>query len=378
MVSKRIILFLGVLTLNLANILLLAQEYRYRTILSKDIHPGVIYSLIQTSAPQRIHLISASLKNCALEIGTFRAESLQTVSTQFDSLKRCGFNPLAAINADFFEYVPGVPVGNQISRGNIINTAKTNRTHFGVSKNGRVFIERTSFIGVILNAQNDSLIVDGYNSRDTSQRILLWDLLNEQTLPERVVFMLRIDSVTASRETLWACLESVKRELRQDDYKYLVVSRVDSAQVHDFLISSRALRIAMNFMNLPEIPSEMVGGLGRIVKNGLFISDSVNCIKETGGIEFFKVRHPRTFAAINRDTTMLFLGVVDGRSPQSVGMNFKEMADFIAFIGGTEAVNFDGGGSSTMVIHGNVVNKPSDKTGERPCANSLVLFSVKR
>jgi len=39
-----------------------------------------------------------------------------------------------------------------------------------------------------------------------------------------------------------------------------------------------------------------------------------------------------------------------------------------------EAMNLDGGGSSTMVVAGRVVNLPSDETGERPVASALVLL----
>ena len=40
-----------------------------------------------------------------------------------------------------------------------------------------------------------------------------------------------------------------------------------------------------------------------------------------------------------------------------------------------QGVNLDGGGSTTMVVHGQIVNKPSDATGERPVANALLVIS---
>ena len=38
-----------------------------------------------------------------------------------------------------------------------------------------------------------------------------------------------------------------------------------------------------------------------------------------------------------------------------------------------QAMNLDGGGSTTMVIRQQVVNRPSDQTGERPVANALLV-----
>ena len=38
-----------------------------------------------------------------------------------------------------------------------------------------------------------------------------------------------------------------------------------------------------------------------------------------------------------------------------------------------DALNLDGGGSTTMAIGGRYVNRPSDATGERPVANALAV-----
>ncbi len=71
-------------------------------------------------------------------------------------------------------------------------------------------------------------------------------------------------------------------------------------------------------------------------------------------------RAPRT--AIAYDATHIYLIVVDGRQPDfSIGMTFQELGDFIVnTLNATNAVAQDGGGSSTMVVQGSVVNQPSD------------------
>jgi exopolysaccharide biosynthesis protein len=120
----------------------------------------------------------------------------------------------------------------------------------------------------------------------------------------------------------------------------------------------------------------MVGGVGRILLNGTFVPDSIN-VREKTNLTFLTARHPRTFVGFDKDSTSLYLCVVDGRQAKSVGMNFKEMAEFLLTIGVWNAVNLDGGGSTTMVIRDRIVNSPSDKTGERPVANTLqVIWSV--
>ncbi len=92
-------------------------------------------------------------------------------------------------------------------------------------------------------------------------------------------------------------------------------------------------------------------------------------------------RHPRTCAGIRRDGRILLV-TVDGRTAESQGMTLMKMAALMVSLGCTEAVNLDGGGSTTMWIKGRpsngVVNMPSDNRifdheGERPVANILVV-----
>jgi exopolysaccharide biosynthesis protein len=65
---------------------------------------------------------------------------------------------------------------------------------------------------------------------------------------------------------------------------------------------------------------------------------------------------------------------VDGRAPAySVGASFKESARIMQSLGAIEAVNLDGGGSTTLTIGTEIVNRPSDATGERPIADAIVI-----
>ncbi len=88
--------------------------------------------------------------------------------------------------------------------------------------------------------------------------------------------------------------------------------------------------------------------------------------------------HPRTAIGITEDRTGLILLVVDGRVPFSRGYTMVELAALMEQLGAYEALNLDGGGSSTMVARKRngkvrVVNTPSDgKPREVP--NGLELF----
>lgn len=73
------------------------------------------------------------------------------------------------------------------------------------------------------------------------------------------------------------------------------------------------------------------------------------------------------------------LVTVDGRQAgYSVGMSLNELAAFLLELGAADAVNLDGGGSTTMFLDGKVVNKPSDKEGERSVSDAILVFPRKR
>ena len=121
--------------------------------------------------------------------------------------------------------------------------------------------------------------------------------------------------------------------------------------------------------------TQIIGGCGRFLSGGRNVTDSTSVL-EGITVKFTGARHPRTFAGFDRDTTTLFLCTVDGRQATSIGMMFADMASFLLSLGATEGFNLDGGGSTTMVVRGTIVNSPSDVTGERPVANTLQVIST--
>jgi hypothetical protein len=85
-------------------------------------------------------------------------------------------------------------------------------------------------------------------------------------------------------------------------------------------------------------------------------------------------RHPRT--AVGWNGREICLIVVDGRRADlSIGMTLPELAALCQRLGCEEAINLDGGGSSTLWLDGRVMNVPSDGR-ERPVANGLVLLQA--
>lgn len=88
--------------------------------------------------------------------------------------------------------------------------------------------------------------------------------------------------------------------------------------------------------------------------------------------------HPRTAMGYTADGHLIIM-VVEGRNPGiAEGASLTQLAQLMQSAGCIEALNLDGGGSSTMLINGKETIKPSDKTGQRPVPAVFVISSPKQ
>ena len=94
--------------------------------------------------------------------------------------------------------------------------------------------------------------------------------------------------------------------------------------------------------------------------------------------DFVQTKHPRSAIAVTKDKKVLLI-TVDGRSNgNAIGMSIPELAHLIKVLGGKDALNLDGGGSTTLYLNGEILNHPTDNgrfdhQGERPIPN-IVYF----
>lgn len=119
--------------------------------------------------------------------------------------------------------------------------------------------------------------------------------------------------------------------------------------------------------------AELVIGAGpSLVTDG---KADVRSAEENIAGDIARGRAPRTAIGVKKDGTVILL-VVDGRSRSSAGMSLQELADYMVKLGAWQALNFDGGGSSEMVLDGKILNNPSDGR-ERAVSVGLGVFPTK-
>ena len=111
---------------------------------------------------------------------------------------------------------------------------------------------------------------------------------------------------------------------------------------------------------------DAIAGNPLVVRNGKNVG--YNCPAS------FCARSPRTGVGITKRGRILLV-TVDGRQPgYSVGMGLRELGKLFISLNAVRAINVDGGGSTTMVVRGRVINRPSDPGGERHVSSSILIL----
>jgi hypothetical protein len=115
---------------------------------------------------------------------------------------------------------------------------------------------------------------------------------------------------------------------------------------------------------------DVLGAGPQLLKDGRV---EITSERERMSVSLSTERHPRTAIGTTGDGRVLLV-VVDGRQPGwSDGMLLEELAQLLRELGAVNGINLDGGGSSTMVVQGKVVNRPSDAAGERPVSDAILI-----
>jgi hypothetical protein len=285
------------------------------------------------------------------------------------------------VNADFFLFdPPGVPTGAHVSNGNVV-TGPGMRPVFAVDQSGRPWIGTLGLSGAAVSGA-DSLPIDSWNRLASNG--LAWFDSRYGPAVDTLRGSLRV--VLSDRSGTVQSIDSnrVTTPIPSAGGVLVLGPRAPNA-LRERLIGAALLRkqFAVSIRLLPIQPREAVGGFPILVRDSL----EVPGLDSAGAPNFAPVRHPRTIVGVAARGRRLLLITVDGRQPgYSAGTTNRESAAIALALGATEAINLDGGGSTAMAVaryRGDsvaveVVNRPSDPTGERPVANALVIVRNRR
>jgi Phosphodiester glycosidase len=364
------------------------------------IRPGVLHRAIRDPrGPWNIHVLEVDLRQPDLFFETARArDSLYGRETTSDMARRKTdslVTVLAAVNADFFDLKTGESVNNQVAGGMVVRAVvpayggageyRGVRSQIGFSREGRPILDRLVFDGRVFWRSGAVSAITGVNViRLRTDLVLLNSYSGRIPRPDslrgrRAWLPLRV--IGRSGDTLLVLAGRTERgsgHVRPTNDAPVLLS-INTPQLFDSLGTAEGdtLKVFLGFRPSSAGIRALVGGIPRLVRNSVSVVGAPGAL-EGASEEFSEKRHPRTGIGFSRDSSMVYLVTVDGRQRESVGMSLEEFAQLMISLGVSEGLNLDGGGSTTMVIRGAIVNSPSDASGERPVANAVLLMERRR
>jgi hypothetical protein len=347
--------------------------------------PGVIYHHeYLSSGPWHIHILEIDLTNPAVSVESAKAKKsvFTREKTSIIAERRNGLKHyvVGAVNADFFEWI-GTPVGAQVIDGRLI-WQPTNRSVFGITEKGKPFISIMNWKGYFGFSHRQVNDIQGLNQKRTSEGWYLYNhFYKHDTLSNKggtVLFAHLISEAFSVNDTMEFQIKDIESFTEMITEKDILAEKeiilIGPSEAESIFTIDDKIFLMNKLLPLEEQVDQMVGGLPRIIRDGRI---SVEWEKENIRENFSTTRHPRTGVGYTKDMQKLYLMVVDGRQPgYSVGMTLTEFAAYMLKWDTYQGINLDGGGSSTMVIDGEIANNPSDQDGERPVANALLVVNT--
>jgi large repetitive protein len=358
-----------------------------------ELAPGVRHRYLRRAAgPWAIHVVEADPRACGVELRARKAGARLTDLEPTSEIARggavaLGRPVLAAVNADFYSARPlGIPLGPHVESGEVVKldgphprvreqTVVPGRDAFGVAADGAPFVATVRLSGRAWPDGGDGGPIGRLNVRPAADTLALWTPAGGETTPidpgaaEAVLRRLGKGAAGDTLRGVVVLVDTLAAGVAVPADGVVLGGRGRWAPRLRGLQPGDTVAWAFRVHGAPGPVAELVGGFPLLLRDGA-AAYGVPEVRPAFGEQ----RHPRTAVGIRPDGTVLLV-VVDGRRPEySDGMTLAELADLMRELGARDALNLDGGGSTTLVLGGRVVNRPTDAAGERPVTNALLVL----
>jgi len=334
---------------------------------------------------------SAADLHLEMALGSDRVLGLETVRRMAERVEKSGKQVWVATNAGFgvlfnLRGYVGVLNNLHVRDGELISQPSKGDACFGITSDGE-FLAGSVKMKASLRILGQSISIPCINQRrgkdcsvvlytpsfgnstftnSSGYELILTDLKMPITCKYRSSFTLQLGSQKGnSHVPLSGAVVSIQRGHYED-----LFSKLKGGEQGE-------LEIAFVPPDWGDV-IQGVGGDARLIRKGKIDADLVRRhrsekkhVPGKRGLSRTMSHEPRT--ALGFNSKKLFLMVVDGRQKgYSTGMTFYEVAEFMLELGAVEAINLDGGASSTFIIDGEVVNRPSGKK-ERKVLDAMLI-----
>ncbi len=355
----------------------------------KTVRDGIEYAELTRqidNAPVKMNMLRLDLTKVRLDVVHALDAAIGTETTSSMAIRHGAF---AAINGGFFRLDKSIFAGDaagtlMINRKLLSESFDSGNTAFGrinlmISNDRRqtsVFIERMKIKNLVIT-KNKIFSVGTNRERGENDIVIYTKSFSDttQTNNNGIEFIVKnnrvvkvFDEVGNIQIPVNGYVISVSGSSRDEALKFL---RVNTKAQISFAVETTTgllpnLHNKSKFLSKSE---DITNGVPQLIKNGVI---EITWQEEKASKSFYETKHPRTAVAKLKDGKFLMV-TVDGRSEASGGIGLEDLAKILLELGATDAMNLDGGGSTTMFLDGKVVNNPSDKEGERRVGDAILV-----
>ena len=373
-------------------------EYQVDTLFHNQVGPGTTQTSLwfhNESGKLRVFYCTIDMNNPWVSLSGVCATDMlagnERVSAMAERKSEPGKRYFVGINADFFNTsgttgrgvsIVGTPVGATVVDGEIYR-ARNNASlykNFIVDEDEGVYVNPFVFGGTLTTPAGLTATLGGVNtySSECNNKIVIYtdryygstDQTNSGTeLVARLAEGEKFESARPYRMVVDSDT-STAGDMTIPAGKYVIRGRGTAATVVNTLNIGDTITISptWTYGDLSVIPQQVISGNPKILANGVVL-DSEGDRPDANQL------HPRSAVGYSDDGSKVYFLVVDGRSLISDGVRTSVLADIMRYAGATDAMNVDGGGSSTLYTSAlGIRNKPSDGT-ERADGNGLFVVS---
>lgn len=301
---------------------------------------------------------------------------MQTVRQQAAAISEPGHVVIGGVNGDFYNMANGVPIGAVIQEGRVLKGGT--REAFGIKANGEGIIGYPD-ASFSLKTATSELTVNGVNQPRGANDLIAYTADQQSTGTDDSGTEVVVTGITDDIRHIGQISGEVAEVIHNSGNQPITEGQIilsGSGKAGEQLQSLQpGDQVTFRTAVAPgwEDVTQALGGQYILVKDGARANLQEN--------SFTTAEAPRTAVGIREDGSIFFV-VVDGRQPgYADGITIFELRDMMLELGAKDALNLDGGGSSTFVSREpgesglSVRNSPSDGY-ERSVANSFFIVST--
>jgi flagellar hook assembly protein FlgD len=344
-----------------------------------QVMPGVTYerTLQWTGAgPVATYVVTAprpvGLYSLTALLSNGRITGRETVS----SMQRNASARMTSIgvNGDFSHWVGGWPTGLMMRGGVVEHQPVPGRAAVGVDTAGNLHVDRVPWYGSWRGPSTVSYRIAQLNGPPRPNSTTLFTPAWGPTTPAvpGTAVVLQPFPATLPRRDLSGPVVAVatNESVAIPADGAVLVGRGTAAQyLRDEALPDSSFTLRIPLQEDWASVTDAVGGGPTLIRAGRPIFNAGEALTKaqlTG-------RNPRTAIGQRDDGGIVMIAVDGRRRGWSVGTTNWDLALTLMRYGCVTAVGLDGGGSTTVAFEGNVLNRPSDRSGERPVGNALVV-----